>query len=284
MDIKKAWEITKSINDKQLMHSAASLSYHTILSIIPILLISLSIFTKLPSFENYYIKIKTFIFSSLLPSHQEAFTSYIEKFLENTVSMGVFGFVVVLFTSMLFFSEYEYVINKILKANSRSFWQSLSAYWTLITLAPLGLGVSFYASNSLQNMLNSYTYTSWINFLAILPYLIVWGLFFAIYMISSNVDLKARNVALASFIASLVWYTCKTLFVYYVVYNKTYLSIYGSFSIAIFFLVWIYISWIIFLYGVKLCGFLNEYRHAHEDSEKSQIAIEDTKNTKEDIN
>ncbi len=258
MKNKKIWQILKAINDKELMQSASSLSFHTILSLIPILLISLSIFTKLPSFETYYAKIKSFIFSSLLPSHQDTFTTYIDKFLENTVSMGVFGFVVVLFTSMMFFLEYEHIINKILNASSRTFWQGLSSYWTLITLAPLGLGVSFFISNYVQNLLNSSAYTSWINFLAIVPYLIIWGLFFATYMISSSVQLSSKKVAIASFIASLVWYTCKSLFVYYVVYNKTYMSIYGSFSVAIFFLIWIYLSWIIFLYGVKLCGYLNE--------------------------
>ncbi|PID47715.1 MAG: hypothetical protein CR967_03565 [Proteobacteria bacterium] len=258
MNAKKILSLLKEINDKQLMQSASSLSFHTILSIIPILLISLSIFTKLPSFDMYYTKIKEFIFSSLLPSNQEAFSSYIEKFLENTVGMGIFGFVVVLFTSTMFFMEYEYTINKILKAPSRTFWQGLSSYWTLITLAPMGLGISFFVSNYLQNLLNSFEYTSWINFLAIVPYLIIWGLFFATYMISASVSLSPKKVGIASFVTSLVWYTCKSLFVYYVVYNKTYMSIYGSFSIAIFFLIWIYVSWIIFLYGVKLCAFLNE--------------------------
>lgn len=274
MKFREILELTKKIKNKELMHHASSLSFHTILSLIPILLISLSIFTKLPSFETYYEKIKSFIFSSLLPSHQDAFTSYVDTFLENTVGMGVFGFIVVLFTSMLFFGEYDSVINSILKAKSRTFWESLSSYWTLITLAPLGLGVSFFISNYLQNLLNSFEYTSWINFLAIVPYLIIWALFFATYMISSSISLRPRNVAIASFIASLVWYICKTLFVYYVVYNKTYLSIYGSFSIAIFFLVWIYISWIIFLYGVKLCGFLHEkYNNSTTNSSHSQEAI-----------
>lgn len=278
MNIKKIINIAKKINDKEIMQSASSLSYHTILSLIPILLISLSIFTKMPSFETYYLKIKDFIFSSLLPSHQEAFTDYIEQFLHNTVGMGVFGFVVVLFTSVLFFSEYEYTVNKILKAPSRTFWQGVTTYWTLITLAPLGLGVSFYFSNTLQNILNKSAYTNWIDFISFLPYLIIWGLFFATYMMSVNKQLKPKHVAISSFSASFVWYSCKSLFVYYVVYNKTYMSIYGSFSVAIFFLVWIYISWIIFLYGLKLCGYLNdkEENKTQTNSEDSQISTKKT--------
>lgn len=259
-NLKKYLQIILKLKDKELMHYASSLSFHTLLSIIPILLISLSIFTHLPSFDKYYDKIKVFIFSSLLPSHQDIFSEYIEKFLSNTVGMGVFGFVVVLFTSMMFFMDYEFILNKILKAKPRSFWQSLSSYWTLISLAPLALGVSFYVSGIIQNFLNSYEYTSWINFLSFLPYLIIWGMFYATYMISTSAELKTKFVALASFVASLIWYMFKTLFVYYVIYNKTYLSIYGSFSVLLFFIIWIYASWIIFLYGVKLTALLHEIK------------------------
>lgn len=275
MTLKHSWELAKGIKDKKLMHYASSLSFHTMLSLIPVLLISLSIFTHLPSFEEYYEKIKTFIFSSLLPSQQDVIASYIETFLSNTVSMGVFGFVVVLFTSIMFFSEYEYIINHILNAKSRTLWQSLSAYWTLITLGPLALGVSFYVSGVLQKILNSSSYTKWINFLTIFPYLIVWALFFTTYMISSGRNLQPRMVAISSFIASIVWYGCKNLFVFYVNYNSTYLSIYGSFSTVLFFFVWIYISWIIFLYGVKLSGYLDDHKrqNTQTDNKNSEPSI-----------
>lgn len=277
MTVAQGWELIKKIKDKELMHYASSLSFHTMLSLIPVLLISLSIFTHMPSFEVYYEKIKEFIFSSLLPSHQDVLASYIDGFLKNTVSMGVTGFIIVLFTSMMFFMDYEYIINKILKAKPRTFWQSLSSYWTLITLAPLGLGVSFFISGKLQQMLDSYEYTNWINFLTIFPYLVIWGLFFATYMISSSKSLSTKTVGVASFFASLIWYGCKSLFVYYVVYNKTYMSIYGSFSTILFFFVWIYLSWIVFLYGVKLCQFLDEKErnNTKNDDEHSQMALKD---------
>ena len=67
------------IKDKQLLHYASSLSFHTMLSIIPVLLISLSLFTQMPSFRVYYAKIKEFIFAQLLPSNQEAISNYIES-------------------------------------------------------------------------------------------------------------------------------------------------------------------------------------------------------------
>lgn len=258
-NIKKIIAILNKANDPNIMQYASSLSYHTMLAIIPILLVSLSIFTNMPSFKEYFDKIKSFIMSSLLPSHQDIIAQYIETFLQNTIKMGVMGVVVVLFVAIMFFKDYENIINKVMHAKKRSFWQSLAIYWTLITLAPIGLVASFYMSSVIQNFLDSSGYTNWINFLAIFPYLVIWALLFTVYMISSSNQISYKAGLLSSCASSLVWYTTKTLFVYYVTYNKTYISIYGSFSVVLFFFIWIYLSWIIFLYGIRLCYILNTY-------------------------
>ncbi|CZE48716.1 YihY/virulence factor BrkB family protein [Campylobacter geochelonis] len=249
---------TFEIYDKELMHYAASLSFHTMLSLIPVLLLSLSIFTQLPSFDEYYAKIKEFIFSNLLPTHQDMLSGYIEQFMSNSVSLGILGFGAIIVTTMLFFGDYEYVINKILKTKARGFWQGISTYWTLITLAPLGLGFSFFLTTKFQNLLNQTEYTSWINIISVLPYFIIWAIFAVTYTISINGEISTKNILISSFIASFAWDFSKFAFVQYAFYNKTYTSIYGSFSVLLFFFLWIYISWIIFLYGFKIYGVLNQ--------------------------
>ncbi len=263
-------KIVSFFKDHDLLHYASSLSFHTILALIPVLLISLTLFTHLPSFENYYDKIKNFIFSALIPSHQEMIAEYIDKFMQNTLSMGIIGFIFVIYVSIMFFDDYEYVVSKIFHTKPRGFWHSISVYWTLVTMAPLALGISFYISSYVQKMLNSSQYTSWINFLAFFPFLIIWFLFFVAYMISANVEIKTKSAFISSFIFSSIWYLSKNIFVYYVFYNKTYLTIYGSFSAIMFFLIWIYLSWIIFLYGLKLCYILNKKENEDEQNPKEK--------------
>ena len=243
--------VAKELGNKELFHFAASLSFHTLLSIIPIIFVSLSIFTTMPSFKEYYTKIKEFIYSNLLPSQN--ITQYLDQFLNNSSSLGIMGVVAIFFTSLLFFAEYDYAISTICNTQKRKFWQGLSNYWTLITLMPLGLGLSFWLSSFIQTALKSSEYTSWINFLAIFPYIIIWAIFAITYLISINRNLSIKSIAISSFISSLAWSVSKWLFIEYSFYNKTYASIYGSFSIVLFFILWIYISWIIFLYGIKLC-------------------------------
>lgn len=228
----------------------------------------------MPSFAEHYQKIQGFVFNSLMPSQQDVIASYLNKFLDNTGNMGSTGLIFVLYVSIMFFMDYEKIISKIYKTPRRNLWQALSTYWTILTMMPLGLALSFYFSTIVQGFLSSNEYTNSINFLSLLPYLIIWFLFFIMYTISANVRIHKRSSLIASFLASLIWYVSKTLFVYYVAHNKTYLSIYGSFSILMFFFVWVYFSWIIYLYGAKLCYLLNEY---YEQSKQGQATSDEPK-------
>ncbi|MDR2099825.1 MAG: YihY family inner membrane protein [Campylobacteraceae bacterium] len=273
---KEIWKLILRINDKDLMTYASSLSFHTILSVIPVLLLTFSIVTKLPSFEKHYNTIKGFIFNSLSPSNPNVISEYIDKFLGNTTQMGIFGFVTMLIVSVLFFRDYEVIFNKIMRISPRSFWQSLSSYWTLITLAPILLGVSFYLSTIMQKFLDDYGLG--LNILEIFPYLVVWALFFTVYMISSSVKISFRAGAASSFLASFIWYISKTLFVLYAANNQIYQTIYGPFSVILFLFVWVYISWVIFLYGVKICYLLNS---VHQ--KKKEAAAQNSKRQHKDF-
>jgi membrane protein len=268
----------KRVKDPSIAHYASSLSFHTVLSLIPILLISFSIFTKMPSFKEYYEKIQHFIFNSLMPTQQDAISGYINKFMENTGNMGSTGLVFVLYVSIMFFLDYEKIISLIYKTKRRTLWESITTCWTMLTMMPLGLAISFYLSSIVQNMLETNRLTSSINFIAIAPYLVIWFLFFVMYTISANTKISKKSSLIASFFASSIWYISKSLFVYYVSYNKTYMSIYGSFSILMFFFLWIYFSWLIYLYGSKLCYILNEQQNRDDEKQEKRQEFESDSN------
>lgn len=257
--LKKSLYILRFFKDKELFNYAASLSFYTILSLIPLLLVSFSIFTQISSFKAYYQRFKSVIFSFLLPTHKELISGYLDSFLHNSVNLGIVGIIAMILTSISFFSGYELVVSKITKEPAKSLWQSISSYWTLITLTPLGLGLSFYISGLIQDTLNSFSLG--LNFYELLPFFIVVALFFVSFTSSLQQKVPIKLILTSSFVSSSIWYFGKLLFVYYVVYNKTYLNVYGSFSVLLFFFIWIYISWVIYLLGLKACVLLN---HAHE--------------------
>ncbi len=244
---------TTTFVDNDLTFYAASLSFYTIFTLVPLLLIVLTLFTSMPSFSEYYEKIQGFIFSNLMPVNSEALMKHINGFLQNSVEMSMISFVIVIISSLLFFQNFEYIANKIFHVKKRGFWDSVTTFWTLLTLTPIGLGVSFYITGYIASVMASTEYISDINILPYVPYLIIWSLFFLIFQIAANTKVSVKAAFISSFITSAAFSIAKNSFIYYVFYNKSYATIYGSFSIVMFLFLWIYVSWIVFVYGLKLC-------------------------------
>ncbi len=240
--------------DKELTLFAASLSYYTIFTIVPLLVITLSIFTSLPSFHEHYETIKGFIFENLIPVNSEAVASHLDNFLANSGKLGAIGLIMIIVAALLFFQNFEYIVSKIFKTRQRTFWESITTYWTLLTLTPMALIASFYISNRVNTLINSNEMISgWINIMAMLPYLIIWALFFLVFKIASVEKTSSKAAFVSSFVIAVIWNFARSGFISYVLINKSYTTIYGSFSTLLFFILWIYISWIVFIYGLKLC-------------------------------
>lgn len=249
--------------DKELTLFAASLSFYTIFTIIPLLLITLTLLTSLPSFEEHYASVKSFIFSNLMPVNSEAIMGHIDRFLANTAKMGVISLVMILVSSLLFFKNFEYIANKIFHANPRTLWESITTYWTMLTLTPIALGVSFYITGYIAALMASNSLTEGFDILPLVPYIIIWGLFFLLFQIAANAKVDPRAAAISSFVIALVFNLSKNGFIYYIFMNKSYATMYGSFAIVMFLFLWIYLSWIIFIYGLKLCYIIDKiYKNA----------------------
>ena len=258
-----------SFVDKELTLFAASLSFYTIFTLIPLLVIMMSLLTALPSFEEYYIAIKEFIFSNLMPVQSEMIIAKIDGFLENAAKMGVMSLAAILVASMLFFKNFEYIANRIFHVKSRGLWDSITTYWTMMTLTPIGLGVSFYLTGKVATLIASNDYTSSFDFLPLIPYIITWGLFFLIFQIGPNAKINPKASAISSLVVSIIFSVSKNSFIYYILLNKSYTTMYGSFATVMFLFFWIYISWIIFLYGLKLCYIIDRV-YKNKKSEQLQ--------------
>jgi len=247
----------KDLFDDKLGHYASSLSWSTIFSMIPLLVIILSIFTKMTLFSTMYEEVKTLIFSNLMPTDSKVIMEYINTFIANSDKLGYVGAFYVTFAAIMFFKNYDYIVNDIFGTPSRNLWQAIKTYLLLVLIVPTLMASSFYLSSFVQGYLDKTSITSIIHLYSFLPYFIVWMMFYVTYQLSANIRIEISAALISSFIASLIWYGSKSAFVFYVVHNKTYASVYGSISTILFFFLWIYISWAIFIHGLKFCELLN---------------------------
>jgi membrane protein len=244
--------------DDKLGHYASSLSWSTIFSIIPLLVITLSIFTKMPLFNTVYDKVQKLIFSNLMPTDSKVIMEYINTFIDNSDKLGYMGAFYVTFAAIMFFKNYDYIVNDIFDTPSRTIWEAVKTYLLLVLIIPTMMAGSFYLSSFIQGYLDRTSITSIIHLYSLLPYLIVWMMFYVAYQLSANIRIEVSAAVISSFITSLIWYLSKSAFIFYVVHNKTYASVYGSISTILFFFLWIYISWAIFIHGLKFCDLLNK--------------------------
>ncbi|MCW8820685.1 MAG: YihY family inner membrane protein [Sulfurovum sp.] len=244
--------------DTKLGYYASSLSWSTLFSIIPLLVIMLAIFTTMPLFNTMYVKLESHIFSNLMPTDSKVIMEYINTFVENADTLGYLGVLYVTFAVVMFFKDYDYIVNDIFSTSKRSIWQAVKTYLLLLFIIPSMMATSFYLSSEIQVYLDKSKITSFIHLYTFVPYFIVWMMFYIAYQLSPNIRIDVSAALISSFIASLIWYLSKSAFVFYVLHNKTYASIYGSISILLFFFLWIYISWAIFIHGLKFCDLLNK--------------------------
>jgi membrane protein len=178
------------------------------------------------------------------------------------------SFVSVIISSLLFFQNFEYIANKIFHVKKRGIWESITTFWTLLTLTPIGLGASFYITGYVASLMAENEYIPNINILPYIPYLIIWVLFFLIFQISANTKIDAKASLISSFITAIIFSIAKNGFIYYIFYNKSYATMYGSFSIVMILFLWIYASWIVFIYGLKLCYLINRVYENRTTKEK----------------
>jgi len=250
-------DFSDDLFDDKIGHYASSLSWSTLFSIIPLLVVLLWGFATQPLFHAYHNQIKVLIFSNLMPTNYEVIRDYIDTFMKNANQLGYIGIGYVAIASVLFFKNYDYIVNDIFGAPKRGIWEAFRTYGVILVSIPLMMGLSFYLSSVIQSYLDKNPFTNAIHLFIVVPYLIVWMIFYILYQYSVNTRVSLYPALVSSFIASLVWYLSKSGFVFYVTYNQTYTSVYGSVSILLFFFLWIYLSWAIFLHGLKFCDLLN---------------------------
>ena len=239
----------------ELGYFAASLSFYTVFSLIPLFWVLFYVLSQFEAFAMYYLNIRQFVLLNLVPANTETVASYLDAFMENSKKMGAVGLGYILLSSVMFFNNYQYVVDKIFIKANYSLWHAIRTYFVLALLMPATLALSFYLTDVIQSAAGKYG--SFLHLLSMLSFLMTWALFFVLFKVSPNMRINYRIVLLVAFLVAGIWQLAKMLFVHYVISNEIYESLYGSFSVMLFFLIWIYFSWYLVLHGLRLCYLLH---------------------------
>ncbi|MGE5506708.1 MAG: YihY family inner membrane protein [Actinomycetota bacterium] len=242
---------------------AASLSYTSLLALVPLIAIGLAILTAFPVFDTVRVQIQEWAFANFVPAVGAQVQDYIERFVANAGRLSAAGIVGLAFTSVMLLVTVEGSLNLVFRvARARSVVSRLLIYWTLLTLGPLVLGAIF----SLQGYLTalgrwSGAQPGTLELLATpLPTVLSVLAFAGLFAIVPNRRVRLADAFIGGLAAGLLFAALRYGFGLYVTSSQAYTTVYGAVATIPIFLFWMFLSWAVVLVGAEVAAALPEWR------------------------
>ncbi|NYT64969.1 YihY family inner membrane protein [Alcaligenaceae bacterium] len=265
-DIKKVVHYAlQRAGEKQLTQVASSLTFTTVLGIVPLLAVVLSLFTAFPLFAEFRVALENFLSGSLMPpAVSENIMEYLNLFASKASGLTAIGSLALIVTSVMLIMTIDEAFNNIWQVTKqRPLSRRILVYWAIISLGPILAGGSLWATSILANeSLNRVgELPASLNIaLSIVP-LIVTGLgFTALFIGVPNRNVAWKDALIGGLGTAIVLEAMRLGFAYYLVRFPSYTIIYGAFATLPIFLLWIYMSWLAILLGATVAATLPDIR------------------------
>jgi membrane protein len=245
--------------------AAASLTFTTLLSLVPLITIALTVFSAFPVFEEFSAQIKIFLLNNLMPENAGIIiTQYMQQFADSATRLTAVGIVFLGITAMTMMLTIDEVFNDIWQVTRpRPLVKRLVAYWAVLTLAPLLIGASLSLTSWLVGLSmgqGKYVSPFGIAVLKILPILFATLAFTLLFRLVPNRHVPRFHALSGALVAAVVFETMNHVFGYFVSHFPTYKLVYGAFASVPIFLMWIYLSWLTILLGAVIAASLSHWR------------------------
>jgi membrane protein len=266
----------RDIAEGLLTLRAMGLVYTTLLSIVPLLAVSFSV---LKGF-GVHNQVEPMLLNLLQPLGEQGveITDKIIGFVDN-VNVRVLGslsLVFLFYTVISLLTKIEQALNNTWRIQkSRGLIQRITEYISVIMVGPvlifsaIGLTASISTStvaNALASM-EGYGTLIWI-VSKITSFLLVAGAITFIYILVPNEKVKIKSAFTGAVVAALLWKLTGWVFSSFVAGSVKYSAIYSGFAVAIIFMIWLYISWLILLVGASVAFY---HQHPERTSSRQQV-------------
>lgn len=240
---------------------AQALAYKTLLAIVPLLAVVFAIFKGFGGLSSVQDKVEHLLVSNLTGSEEvrAVVHEHLTDFMANIQggSMGPVSVVILVFSVLSLLGHIEDSVNAVFGiTEKRSTILRFVMYWAILTLGPLLLGASLTLTgalqvSSVQSDLSALSGLARV-FIAIAPIAMTWLGFTALYLVVPNTRVRVKSAFYAALLAGTTWNILKYLYAFYASHAVTVQNIYGSLAAVPLFMLWIWISWLLVLYGAQL--------------------------------
>jgi len=244
---------------------SASLTFTTLLSVVPLITIALTLFSAFPVFAEFSDHIKSFFLSNLMPeTGGKIITRYMEQFAESAAKLTTVGIVFLATTAMLMMVTIDNAFNAIWRVRTqRNIVHRVLIYWTVLTLGPLLIGGSLTLTSWLIGL--SVGYAKQLSevgvvLLKVVPVILTSLAFSLLYRVVPNRYVSIRHAIIGGIVGATLFELMNRFFAFYIAHFPTYKLIYGAFASIPIFLMWIYLSWFTVLFGALITAALPHWR------------------------
>lgn len=242
------------IHDRCLLR-ASSLTYTTILSIVPLMAVSLSWFSRMKLSQE---EVQTFLSRYLFPNAAlfRTIQDNIDKFSSNAAALSTVGTLGIFVIAFSMINTMEKSLNEIWHVTKkRSLWDKVSSFWMALTLAPILIGLSLFMTAKLKSLPVVGTLLAYplikASLVYLIPFLMILLAFFMLYKLLPFAGVRSRSAFGGAAIGALLFMILKWGFGLYVTHFTAYSKIYGALAAIPAFLLYLFLIWIIVLLGAE---------------------------------
>ncbi len=252
----------RRLDEERLPQVAGSLTFTTVLALVPILTIALAIFTTFPLFNTFRASLEAYFVRNLMPQGiANTILGYLTQFSSKATRLSAVGAVALIVTAVMMMLMIDRVFNQIWRVKTtRPITQRILVYWAIVTLGPLLIGASItltsYVFTATNGVLRSSIPFSGGVLYSSISILLTTVAFTLLYIVVPNRLVEWRDAVCGGLLAAIAFEVVKRLFAVFVVQVPTYTVVYGAVAAFPIFLVWIYLGWLITLGGAVVTAAL----------------------------
>jgi membrane protein len=256
-----SWRGVRELYDSEGLTHAASIAYYALLSLFPIFLLALFILNEMTSDAGERDTVVRFVFR-YFPRQFDFITSQLDAFAKQPVTFGFWGVVTLVWASLGVFNAVTAAVNHAWAVEKKrsflghrliGFLMMVSAGLVLI----LGLVIASMVRLAETRLGEAFARSTWLDWFSgiIASYvatLLLIGCVALIFYFVPNTRVRFRDVWPGAILVGLLWRVAFQLFSWYAADLATWNVIHGSIAAVVVFLIWIYVSAVILIYGVEM--------------------------------
>ncbi|MEY4537859.1 MAG: YihY family inner rane domain protein [Pseudomonadota bacterium] len=256
-----ALTLRERFKEDHLGLTASSLTFTTIISIVPLFTVALAIFSVFPMFGKMQTGLQQLLVDSLIPDNiARQVLSYLGQFATKASKIGWVGALAFLVSALMLILTIDRKLNDIWRVRTtRHLARRIIVYWTLLTLGPLLLGLSLTFSSYVLSASKG-----WVSVLPggvkvlldVLEFVVIATGLAAMYRFVPNTQVRWTHALLGGVFTAVGLELAKRGLAWYLAKVPTFSAVYGAFATVPILLIWIYVAWVIVLLGAVVAAYL----------------------------